>query len=67
MLFHETVGPDNEEALTSLSYPCSIDCGIGPAVPLDAMVPIQLDRRALRENDSGVEQTDDGVESDEDP
>lgn len=63
----EAAGHGNGDAPTSLSYPCSIDRGIGPAVPFHAMVPIQLDRRALREDDGGVEQTCDGIESDEAP
>ena len=67
MIFHEAAGPDNGDAPTSLSYACSVDRGIGPAVPLHAMIPIQLDRGALREDDGSVEQTCDGIESDEEP
>ena len=36
-------------------------------MPLYTVVPVQLDWRALREDNGGVEQTCDGVESDEAP
>ena len=40
---------------TSLSDSSRVDRVVRPAVSLDGMIPIQLDRSALRENDRSIQ------------
>lgn len=53
--------------LTSLRYSQGIDGGVRPAMSFNRLIPIQCNRCTLREDNSRVNQTGQGVEHDKGP
>lgn len=52
---------------TSLGDSKRIDGGVRPAMSFNRLVPIQCNRRALREDNSGIHQAGEGIEHDKGP
>lgn len=62
-----TLGSEEQKKHTSLGNSGAINHSIGPASPLNALIPIVLHRCALWEDDGSVKSTGNRIECDEAP